>query len=214
MSARIGLDFSSSVATAVPTEVIDQIRHTLTEIAGFNCHQLNPALPEEFQVLELKAGGVWNRWSPWIGPEGPEIWWPEYFWLHVGVEDTIDLAWLHHCCSMQDPEPKPLQEPNRVALAFDYRWWMECYDDVTDGGEQKKYLHMPRNYDTNGSWQAGASFSDVLKRLARRQIGKAHDILIPEYQAARRKMHFDSFRIEGLMDQIKAPVATDLSKAG
>lgn len=206
MSANISLDLSSDVAVSVPTEVIDAVRTALTQIAGLNCHELNPVLPEEFEVRAVKAGWRWKKWDPILGSNTPETWWPEFFWLHIGVDDTIDLAWRHQFVGLQEFEPRPLQPPIRLELAVHYEWWMTCYDDYGDGGEQKRYLHMPIQ-NKRGGWMPGANFTDALMRLAKRRIGEAHEYLIPGYREAEEEMPFSSFRLGELMDKIKVPAA-------
>lgn len=207
MSALVTLDFSSDVATSVPAEIIDKVRSALVDITKLDCHQLNPILTDEFRVQQVKVAWRWERWSPHnLGPDGPKTWWPEFFWLHIGVDDTIDLAWRHQFVGLQEFEPRPLQPPIRLELAVHYEWWMTCYDDYGDGGEQKRYLHMPIQ-NKRGGWMPGANFTDALMRLAKRRIGEAHEYLIPGYREAEEEMPFSSFRLSELMDKIKVPTA-------
>lgn len=200
MSANVSLDLSSDVSGLVPTQVIDKVLGTLTEITSLNCHELNPVLPDEFEVTSVKAGWRWKKWSPDIGLDRTETWWPEFFWLHIGVADTLDLAWMHKFVSLQEFEQKPL-EPPVIELSIQHEWWMTCYDDYGDGGEQKKYLHMPI-HNKRGGWGPGSSFPDALVRLAKRRISEAHEFIIPGYLEAQEKMSFHSFKLGELMDKI------------
>lgn len=206
MSATVSLDLSSNIAVSVPTEVLDSVRTSLTQITGLNCHDLNPILPEEFEVTSVKAGWKWKKWDPIMGPYSPETWWPEFFWLHIGVPDTVDLAWRHDFVGLKEFDPVPFQLPIRIELSLHYEWWMTCYDDYGDGGEQESYLYMPIQ-NKRGGWMQGASFTDALMRLAKRRIGEAHEYLIPGYQEAEEEMPFSSFRLGELMDKIKVPAA-------
>lgn len=210
MTANISLEMNSRVAAAVPGEILDTIRRTLVGIANLNCQEINPRLPEEFQVLQVKAGWRDRVWRPWtidrIGGHEFETWWPELFWIKVGIPDVVTQGWRHNFASYQEfhhtSDGGQLRFLPVVTIAHHYVWWTEFFDDLTDGGHDS-HEYCPTG--GRGGWVDSLTFPEVLVDLAKRRIAEADRYILEAYKEAENEMGFSSYTLGELIEVLQDP---------